>query len=179
DYQRTRHALGLYQGDTRLAQVTGTTRIEADAPGTGKLPYRLVLEADRDATVSPYSSRTHTEWGFTSRLPSGNESAVLPLLQLTYGIDTDTAGRADRGATVAVSAVHLPGAAGAGATVFPVTMEVSYDDGRTWRQARPGHDGRFKPAGPRKAQFVSLRAHAKDSAGNTITQSVIRAFGLR
>ncbi|MFJ5218354.1 hypothetical protein ACIP98_26990, partial [Streptomyces sp. NPDC088354] len=69
-------------------------------------------------------------------------------------------------------------AAGAG-TIAPVTVEFSYDDGRTWRKATCGHDGRFALSAPKQARFVSLRATARDSAGNTVTQSVIRAFGLR
>jgi subtilisin family serine protease len=178
DYQRTQQLLTLYQGSTKLAQGSGTG-VGADAPGAGKLPYRLVLDAGRDATVSPYSSTTHTEWGFTSKAPAADQSSVLPLLQLDYGIDTDTAGKAARNATLAVSAAHLPGAAGAG-TISPVTVEISYDNGQTWHKSTAGHGARFSlPDAPKKAQFVSLRASAHDSAGNTVTQTVIRAFGLR
>ncbi|MFJ4847195.1 S8 family serine peptidase [Streptomyces sp. NPDC088733] len=177
DYDRMRQSLTLYQGSTRLA-VGSYTTVAADAPGTGRLPYRLVLDGSRDASVSPYSTGTHTEWGFTSSAPAGDGSAVLPLIQLDYGVDTDAAGRAGRHAEVAVSAAHLPGAAGAG-TIAPVTVEFSYDDGRTWRKADCARDGRFAVAPPKHAGFVSLRATARDSAGNTVTQSVIRAFGLR
>lgn len=56
---------------------------------------------------------------------------------------------------------------------------MSYDDGRTWRKTACGHDGRFKLSAPKQARFVSLRAGAHDSAGNAVTQTVIRAFGLR
>ncbi|MFD3457428.1 S8 family serine peptidase [Streptomyces sp. NPDC058691] len=177
DYDRMRQSLALYQGSTRLA-VGSYTTVGADAPGAGRLPYRLVLDGSRDASVSPYSATTHTEWGFTSAATTGDESAVLPLIQLDYGIATDPDGRADRHAKVAVSAAHLPGAAGAGA-IAPVTVEFSYDDGRTWHKADRAHDGRYAVAPPRHAGFVSLRASARDSAGNTVTQSVIRAFGLR
>ncbi|MET9478427.1 hypothetical protein [Streptomyces sp. NPDC002922] len=56
---------------------------------------------------------------------------------------------------------------------------MSYDDGHTWQKITSGEDGRFALSAPREVRFVSLRAHAHDSAGNAVTQTVIRAFGLR
>ena len=97
DYERTRQTLTLYQGDTRLAQSTTNTSMGGTRPAPGRLPYRLVLDAGRDASVSPYSATTHTEWEFTSEAPSGDEAAVLPLLQIDYGIATDAAGQRRRG----------------------------------------------------------------------------------
>ncbi|MGW9027897.1 S8 family peptidase [Streptomyces sp. NPDC055722] len=178
DYQRMPHTLTLYQGDTQLAQNSGNTMVQADAPGAGKLPYRLVLDASRDSTVSSYSSTTHTEWDFTSQAPAGDETSVLPLMQIDYGVDTNAAGKAARNATLAASVAHLAHATGAG-TPSAVTLEVSYDDGDTWRKITGGKDGRFALSAPKQAQFVSLRAHAHDSAGNAVTQTVMRAFGLR
>ncbi|MET8276916.1 S8 family peptidase [Streptomyces sp. NPDC005096] len=178
DYQNMHHTLTLYQGDTRLAQNSNNTEVQSDAPGAGKLPYRLVLDANRDSTVSPYSSTTHTEWDFTSQAAAGDEQAVLPLMQIKYGVDTNAAGKAARNATLAASVAHLAHATGAG-TLSAVTLEVSYDDGHTWRKITRGHDGRFGLSAPKQAQFVSLRAHAHDSAGNAVAQTVIRAFGLR
>ncbi|MET7311286.1 S8 family serine peptidase [Streptomyces sp. NPDC005571] len=178
DYQNMHHTLTLYQGDTRLAQNSNNTEVQSDALGAGKLPYRLVLDANRDSTVSPYSSTTHTEWDFTSQAAAGDEQAVLPLMQIKYGVDTNAAGKAARNATLAASVAHLAHATGAG-TLSAVTLEVSYDDGHTWRKITRGHDGRFGLSAPKQAQFVSLRAHAHDSAGNAVAQTVIRAFGLR
>jgi hypothetical protein len=105
-------------------------------------------------------------------------SAVLPLLQLDYGLSTDAAGRADRNATLTAEAESLPGAVAAGSP-GRVTLELSYDDGKTWHRASGGSDGRFRLAAPRKVSFVSLRASARDTAGNTVSQTVIRAAGLR
>lgn len=52
-------------------------------------------------------------------------------------------------------------------------------DENTDDYAGHGTDGRFPLDAPHKASFVSLRATAKDSAGNAVHQPVIRAFGLR
>ncbi|MGV9914649.1 S8 family serine peptidase [Streptomyces tendae] len=177
DYGRTRQSLALYQGTTLLGQGTGTV-VAADAPAAGALPYRLVLENGRDPGVSPYSSSTRTEWTFTSKAPAENARAVLPLLQLDYSVATDRAGRADRHAALGVTALHLPGAAGAGRVGRP-SVEVSYDDGHTWMRLRPRHGGAYTLDAPRRAAFVSLRVSAGDSAGNAVTQTVRRAFGLR
>ncbi|MFI8003476.1 S8 family serine peptidase [Streptomyces sp. NPDC086010] len=178
DYERVRQTLTLYQGADQLGQATYNTTVTAQAPGPGRRPYRLVLDASRDASVSPYSGTTHTEWAFASAATATDRPAVLPLLQLDYAVDTDASGRAGRGAKLAVSASHLPGAAGAGA-VASLTVDLSYDDGRTWQRARRTHDGRFALAAPHRARFVSVRATAQDVAHNTVTQSVTRAFGLR
>jgi subtilisin family serine protease len=175
DYQRSRQNLALYQGSTKLATGTGTV-VGATAPAAGNLPYRLVIDNSRDASFSPYSSTTSTEWTFSSKAPADDVQAVVPLLQLNYGLDTDASGRASRNVVLTVDAETLPGAVGAGRP-GSVKLELSYDDGRTWQQAS-GHDGKFRLSAPKKAAFVSLRASARDSAGNTVHQTVIRAAGL-
>ncbi|MFF4977709.1 S8 family serine peptidase [Streptomyces sp. NPDC001083] len=167
----------LYQGTTVLG--TGTfTNVSGDAPGAGRLPYRLVVTSKRDVTFTPYSLSTRTEWDFTSKAAADGSDAVLPLLQLDYEVTTDSAGRAGRHDTLSVTAAQLPGAVGAG-RIGAVTLETSYDGGTTWHRATRGHDGRYRLDAPKKASYVSLRASAEDSAGNAVHQTVIRAFGLR
>ncbi|MGW2690038.1 S8 family serine peptidase [Streptomyces sp. NPDC001414] len=177
DYDRMRQSLTLYQGGTRLAEGLYTT-VTAEAPDEGRLPYRLVVDGSRDVAVSAYSTTTHTQWDFTSAAPPEGADAVLPLIQLDYRVATDTHGRADRRARLAVSAAHLPQAVRAG-RLSPVDVELSYDDGRTWRKAARTRSGLYSIAPNGHARFVSLRANAHDSAGNTVAQTVIRAFGLR
>ncbi|WP_326578940.1 S8 family serine peptidase [Actinacidiphila glaucinigra] len=167
----------LYQGTQQLGQGNFTT-VLGDAPSPGRLPYKLVVTGERDVPYTPYSSRTRTEWDFTSAKPTDGVTVVLPLVQLDYRIGTDAAGRAGRNDTLSVTAAHLSGASLAG-KIGAVGLELSYDDGRTWRKAACGSDGRFRLDAPNKASFVSLRASAKDSAGNSVKQTVIRAFGLR
>ncbi|SEN73812.1 S8 family serine peptidase [Actinacidiphila rubida] len=167
----------LYQGTTQLG--TGNfTNVSGTAPGAGKLPYRLVVTGQRAVDFTPYSSRTRTEWDFTSQATADGSPAVLPLVQLDYEIGTDSAGRAGRHDALSVTAAHLPGAAGAG-RIGAVTLQVSYDDGATWHRAVGDRDGRYRLDAPHTASYVSLRATAEDSAGNAVDQTVIRAFGLR
>lgn len=167
----------LYQGTTELG--TGTfTNVSGDAPGAGRLPYRLVVTGKRDVPFTPYSTSTRTEWDFTSKATADGSEAVLPLLQIDYEVGTDSAGRAGRHDTLSATAAHLPGAAGTG-RVGAVALEMSYDDGTTWHRVTRDHDGLYHLDAPKKASYVSLRASAEDSAGNAVHQRVIRAFGLR
>ncbi|MEV5177546.1 hypothetical protein AB0L10_42455 [Streptomyces flaveolus] len=79
-----------------------------------------------------------------------------------------------------MTASHLAGSTGT-AAVDEVGLEVSYDDGVTWHRAALRHSGttlRTRLDAPRAARFVSLRVNARDARGNSVGQSVLRAFGL-
>ena len=64
----------------------------------------------------------------------------------------------------------------------PVTRlqaQVSFNGGKTWRQAQvrpagPGPFGATFTAGP--SALVSLRVTATDSAGNTLTETILNAY---
>ncbi|MFG1880380.1 S8 family serine peptidase [Micromonospora sp. NPDC049102] len=172
----------LYQGTTLLGQ-SSSTWVSGTAPVTKDLPYRLVVKTTQDPTVGPYSTSTETQWTFRSKAPAaGVESAVLPLLQLDYAVDTDAAGTAKGRTDLRLSAAHLPGVTGCG-SIRPVSLEISYDDGAHWQKQSLGHpkDGSWtaKLRAPKGASYVSLRAGATDSSGNSVRQTVLRAFGVR
>jgi hypothetical protein len=60
-----------------------------------------------------------------------------------------------------------------------LSVEVSYDEGKTWRAAEVLWNRAVKldhPAGPGS---VSLRAKASDRDGNTVEHTIIRAYKLR
>ncbi|WP_410811692.1 S8 family serine peptidase [Micromonospora sp. 067-2] len=172
----------LYQGATLLGQ-SSSTWVSGTAPSASELPYRLVVGTTQDPTVGRYSTSTTTEWTFRSKAPAvGVESSVLPLLQLDYAVDTDAAGTARNRTDLTVSATHLPGVSGCG-SIRPVSLEISYDDGAHWQKQSldRSRDGSWtaKLRAPRGATYVSLRAGASDGSGNSIRQTVLRAFGVR
>ncbi|MFE7747487.1 S8 family serine peptidase [Streptomyces sp. NPDC057428] len=177
DSGSTVHA-SLYQGSTLLAD--GDDLINSDvSPAT--LPYRLVEDTTRDVPGRPYSTRTHTEWDFTSGHLSPTTKESLPLVQLDYAVPTDLSGKARRRAGITVIPSQSVGtSAGRFRTV---ALDLSYDDGVTWTHTPPSHKvstgWHFTLNAPAEARFVTLRATAQDTAGNNVVQTVVRAFGLK
>ncbi|MEV6367197.1 S8 family serine peptidase [Micromonospora musae] len=175
------NVLRLYQGDKLVGETDRyRTMLSSEPLSRESLPYRLVSENRRDAWAGPYSTTTRTEWGFTSGAVSSgvwNPS----LIQLDYAVDTDVDGKAKRAADLTVTALHLPTATEA-STIRTVTLDLSYDDGATWHHAKLRRDGdgwRTRIDAPRTARFVTLRATARDTRGNSVDQLITRAFGLR
>ncbi|MCZ4118891.1 S8 family peptidase [Streptomyces sp. H39-S7] len=183
EYDTTTYA--VYQGDKLLDEGAGRAGLVTASPGTA--PYRFVLDSTRDAATWKSSIRTHTEWGFVSGpLPTdGPFQEDIKLLQLDYDVPTDTAGdvRAGQWTRIGVSSRTQEWLNGV-TKATRATLSVSYDDGKTWAPTllvRTG-EGSWstlvrtpdKPGGS-----VSLKATAQDGKGGTISQEIIRAFGLR
>ncbi|MGW1542458.1 S8 family serine peptidase [Streptomyces sp. NPDC002309] len=170
--------VSLHQGDQVLVEPTNRFEVEVpEDPGT----YRLVMDTSRNTSGRPYSTRTHTEWTFASRLHDHATGTPLALVQLDYGVPTDLSGKAHRRSAVTVGASHMPGVLD-GAPMKAVTLEVSYDDGATWhrtsvRHTEAGWQGKLDA--PSRARYASLRTSATDQRGNNVSQTIIRAFGLR
>ncbi|AWS48570.1 serine protease [Streptosporangium sp. 'caverna'] len=174
------NTLKLYQGDSLLGERPFD---QLAVPGLRpeRLPYRLVSENSRGDWTNPYSTTTRTEWGFTSGAGKTGEMARLPLIQLDYAVDTDMSGKARRHTGLTVIPSHLESGPKSD-TIRAVTLDVSYDDGTTWRRVRldrGGHGWRADLDAPGKASSVTLRTTAGDLQGNTVTQTITRAFGLR
>ncbi|MDX3072856.1 S8 family serine peptidase [Streptomyces sp. MI02-7b] len=167
----------LYRDGTLVTRTDGPW-LGTDVPG-GSARYRLVTSTERTEGY-PYSTATRTEWAFSSATPHGDAAQTLPLLQLDYGIATRADGTARRDAELVVTPSQLPGVSRA--PLRTDSVEVSYDDGRTWRRTAQRAAGsgaaRVRLDGPRGAAFLSLRVRASDTRGNTVTQTVVRATGL-
>lgn len=173
--------VSLYQGTQLLGETANDGIFSVEGLPTESRPYRLVVEGKRNLPGRPYSTRTLTDWGFTSATTDYTVLSPLPLIQLDYAVATDLSGRAGRRSAVSVTPSHLKGATGSG-TIRTVTLDVSYDDGATWHRTTVRHKGAAWTASlkaPSKARFASLRTSVKDAKGNTVSQTVIRAFGLK
>jgi subtilisin family serine protease len=171
---------------------TGTTVLSSggreiarnDAPGRGvfDIPrgagrYTLVSEAAKTGPEWPLSVRTKAEWTFAST-PS-TERKALPLLDVRWNLPLDGNNTAPAtGMTGFVSAVHQEGAAHP--PVRTLSVDISFDDGTTWQPAKVTADGsRWKVNLPAGTGFASLRATAVDTAGNSVTETVVRAYSVR
>ncbi|MDR7275472.1 S8 family peptidase [Catenuloplanes atrovinosus] len=153
------HHTGAYPGESTAALWRDGVKV-ADLPTgaqdvtttPGRSAYQLRVTTERGGEDWRYGTRTDTEWGFTSATGTGD----LPLL----GVDYD------------------PGPLGVRldftAPLSSLTAEFSTDEGRTWRRTVTLGGLALIPRGGREP--VSLRVTARDTAGNTLTQTVIRAF---
>jgi hypothetical protein len=174
------------------ATNTGTTVLSRggrevgrnDAPGRGAFDiprgagrYTLVSEAARTGPEWPLSVRTKAEWTFLTT-PS-DERTPLPLLDVRCDLplrDDNTAPAT--GVSGFVAAAHQDGATSR--AVRQLSVDVSFDDGASWRPARVVADGsRWKVNVPGGTGFASLRAAATDTAGNSVTETIIRAYRVR
>ncbi|MEV7331357.1 S8 family serine peptidase [Micromonospora sp. NPDC093244] len=171
--------ISLYQGDRQLLQFENWPELFAGDLSPQTLPYRLVVETETNLAYSPYSSTTRTDWSFLSGSAEGVQA--IPLVQLDYGTDLDLAGRAARRTDLAIMPVVV-GSAAARDGVSSLGLEVSYDDGRTWhRQDLKERGGVWTTSlsAPQRADHVSVRVTATQRNGGGVTQTVMRAFGLR
>lgn len=171
--------ISFYQGDKQLVQFEGWPELFAGELSPEKLPYRLVVETETRPEYSPYSSTTRTDWSFLSGAAA--DVQAIPLVQLDYETDVDLAGRAPRRSDLVITPVVV-GSAAAQDGVSSLGLEISYDDGRTWqRQGLKERRGTWTASvnAPSRAEYVSIRVTAAQRNGGGVTQTVMRAFGLR
>ncbi|TDD68634.1 peptidase S8 [Jiangella aurantiaca] len=189
-------ATRLYRDDQLVvSRRTGRGVLAAVA---GDAEYRLEIDAWSDAPWS-WGTRSSTAWTFRSAAPSSGvgdlpswyrctdgghrDCAFLPLLFASYDVPLDPLNRAPAGRTFHFG-LAVGGPVGAPSpSVRRVRVEVSYDDGASWRPAvvRPaaGAAGRYTVTvkHPGDADHVSLRIDAEGD-GTRLEQKVIRAYPL-
>ena len=156
--------------------------VQTEVPATtGWESYHFEMDTTRPGGWGT-STRTSTAWDFRAQTADGD--ANLPLLQLDYVLPTDLAGRlaGGRKQTIGLKASQPPRVSGAG-TVSSASLQVSYDGGATWRmvtltkQATGSWSAKIRP--PAKAGYLTVRAEASDSLGNSVTQEVVRAAKVK
>lgn len=169
----------LYRGGVLVVRARGAWPKEAGLPSdTG--PYRLVTTVTEWAAERPHCVATRTEWAFSPVTPS-EVPRLPPLPRLGHRLVTDTHGTTRRDAELVVTPSYAREAPDD--RVRTDTVTLSYDDGRTWRSVgfRESDEGGavVRLDAPRTAAFLSLRVHASNARGDSVTQTVFRAAGLR
>jgi subtilisin family serine protease len=137
----------------------------------GPAHYQLDADATRSAPHT-LSTAVHATWTFRSRHAAGD--VPLPLLTVRMSPTLDDHNTAPAGRPYAIPLT-------ASAPLSALGAEVSYDDGHTWQPAPVRGSGTARTATvrhPATAGFVSLRIHARDRAGDEVTQTVIRAYAI-
>lgn len=152
--------------------------VAALPPGDSTVEVSFV--ADNPQSWAELSTRTESVWTFpSSTVPTGG-AVTQPVIVADYDVALDLRNRMQlRGNHAAEFDLRLSHVHGAAASpISDVTVEASYDDGRTWRAARTttGAGGSWHVLLPRGSGHVSLRLHAADSAGSSLDQTITRAW---
>ena len=177
--------LQLFQGETLLHDNPWSADAQWIEVPAGNRPYRAVLDAERPGEVFRLSTRTHTEWTFMSDTVDGENFEPFSVLHLDYRLDTDL--RGDIGANRPQRIALRPRSSDLGTlpgTITTVTLDVSDNDGATWRTVAltRGTDGWWTGGFRAPSQvggFLSVRATAETDSGYRISQEIIKAYGLR
>ncbi|OLF05327.1 hypothetical protein BLA60_36465 [Actinophytocola xinjiangensis] len=171
----------LYAGDTLLAERPGAPT--GDFPAVADpATYRLEFTGKRATPWSLYGTQTATTWQFASR--PGEERPLVPQVDFRLDLDRDNQARSGSVYTFLVNAGHVPGVDGP--SMRQVRSWASFDDGKTWKEIpllRMGNGSHLAIVGHPKVSggnpAVSLRVQATDAAGNSVDQTLVRAYGLR
>ncbi|NUT99655.1 MAG: peptidase S8, partial [Saccharothrix sp.] len=151
--------------------------VDATVPA-GRAEYALHAQANRSG-VSDLSTSVTADWTFTSDTVAG-DPAALPLLAVRFAPALDDRNRARAGRPFAFPVyVQRNGVATPGDV--RTSVQVSYDDGGSWRPVplvKFGERWLAAVSHPADAKFVSLKASARDAAGNAVDQTIIRAYAL-
>jgi subtilisin family serine protease len=140
--------------------------------------YRAVVTTTRPADVFTVSTAVSAEWTFRSAFV-GEDVTPVPVsaLRFTPTLDNDNSAKAGRPFLIPLSLQHN----GTGATSRPRTLsvDVSYDEGKTWKKAPTLLNLVAVVQHPTGADSVSLRATATGRDGSQVTETIIRAYTLR
>ncbi|WP_405104796.1 S8 family serine peptidase [Micromonospora sp. NBC_01405] len=169
----------LYRGGKLVGESEYPGYGEFEVPA-GAANYRLETSAKRSFT--DLSTEVTSAWTFRSKHVSGDGFASLPAMAVRFApaLRVDNSAPAGRSFTVPVRVERQAGAPAA--KVAALTVDASYDGGKTWHKAelrRQGSGWAATLRHPAGVGHVSLRATAKDTAGNTVTTRIIQAYRLR
>ncbi|MFI6418145.1 S8 family serine peptidase [Streptomyces sp. NPDC050842] len=174
----------VYVNGTRVDRKMSSGAYAWDAPAE-EATYKVVTDTTLDPARWRLATKGHTEWTFRSAETPADRITYLPMLNLGFDLDTDLNGDVRAGSRLSVRtfAEYVEGAAGTG-TITGGTLDVSYDEGKTWTKValKPSWRGASWSGElrvPSGAASVSLRAGASDDQGGTVTQELIRALGVK
>ena len=168
----------LYRGDELLADQSRFLNTSVPV-GAGRDRYRLTIDTSHGPWF-PLSTTTSTTWGFESARPSeGSES--LPLLWPRFDFGTDEHNTRRGGVTGLFGLRIVPQAGASIGRLTDVEVSASSDDGATWKKLPLDREHGSYQARVRNPEtgFVSVRVRAEDSHGNTVEQTLIRAYAVR
>jgi hypothetical protein len=169
-YTAATGSIALFAGERLIAGSPTLDSLTGEVPPE-PATYRLRAVAERRVGWSALATRTATSWTFRSG--PGGERTALPLINARYRLTLDDHNRApaDVPVPLAVEFEHpIP--------IVRTRLFVSDDDGGTWQSVALTGSGprRYATLRHKAGESVSLRLEAGDSAGNSIDQTLVRAY---
>jgi subtilisin family serine protease len=142
--------------------------------------YRLEGTVERPAPAE-LSTRISAAWTFRSRSPDGGAPVRFPLWSASFrpALNDNNVARAATRFTLPVTIAAQPGSTPG--SVRTVAVRYSTNDGASWTNATVSGSGNLRTISvthPNATGFVSLRATVRDSMGNSVEQTVIRAYKI-
>jgi hypothetical protein len=142
--------------------------------------YTLTATGTRQVAHSTLSTSVEATWTFRSARTTSAQALPLTAVRFApHGLDELNRAKPGSTTTVPIWTERNPGAAKG--QVKSLRLEMSADDGATWTSVpvkAVGPHWAARIANPGAAGFVSLRAAATDSNGDTVTQTVRRAYAI-
>jgi hypothetical protein len=173
--------------------LTGTATLSRDgvplgttaSPAFGAFPipdgagtYTLRSVATRDVPWSVVGTAVDVAWTFHEPgLPAPAKPLPLLVVRAEGAVDDQSRAPAGKPFVLALTAQRQPGAGEF--RLAELRVEASADDGTTWTPVpavRIGNGGLAVVRNPAGEGFVSLRITARDTEGNAVSQTVIRAY---
>jgi hypothetical protein len=141
--------------------------------------YRAVVSTTRSREVFDVSTAVSASWTFRSAHTDDTTLVPQPVSAIRFSPTLDADNSAQRGRPFVVPVALQHNGTGAVSRPRTLSVDVSYDEGVTWRKADVLLNLAVVLRHPADADSVSLRATATDRDGNSVTQTVIRAYKLR
>jgi hypothetical protein len=180
------HPFLLSSGQLELRRdgvVVGTSPYPSfpafDVP-SGYATYQLEATAERGAPAE-LSTRVNAVWTFRSATMGGDSWVRLPIWNVSFQPTLNAAGAAKAATRLAIPATIAVQPNSTAAALATVTVQYSTNDGQTWTNALVTGSGLSRTVivdHPNITGFISLRATATDQAGNSVVQTVIRAYKI-
>ncbi|MGI5289758.1 S8 family serine peptidase [Nonomuraea polychroma] len=180
--------LSLAKGDQVISTIDYTRcgpwevdscRLTAGLPAE-PATYTLSATAGRQVPHSTLSTKVESTWTFHSASTAKREALALAAVRFApEGLDEYNRAKPGSSTRLPIWIERNPGAPAA--AVKSIHLQISVDDGATWRDIRvraKGSDWTAQLTNPRTAGFMSLRATSTDTAGNTVSQTIHRAYAV-
>jgi hypothetical protein len=171
----------LYESGRAALYRDGTKIGEIAEPGgwftvpAGQARYRAEVDFVRRPGITDLSTRVSGAWTFRSAAAPDGAMRRLPMSVVRFTPRLDASGGTPAGRLLRIPLTVEQHQGADNGRVRKVEVEVSFDDGKTWRGV-PVVGGAALVRNADRAGYASLRAKGSDSLGNTFQQTVIRAY---